>query len=164
MSLRSEDVLFIGKAWTVVSWYRTGMPSFHLGTDWAGMAGHPPHLQMHTSLKRGGHTPPVLSDYKIVVLQQPHGQKWFSAIKKLQKQGIKVIYEIDDYLHGVHKIKNHRSKHAFTKKILPEYELCMRGADALICSTEALAKEYRKFNPNVYVARNFIDDKRYRKF
>lgn len=164
MALSSEDVLFVGKSRGVVSWYRTGMPSFYLGCDWAGMEGKPPHLRLVTSLKRGGHTPPRFDDYRIVVLQQPAGREWFHEIKRLQKKGIRVIYEVDDYLHGVRKIPSHRSKAAYSKKLLPDYELCMRGCDAMIVSTDWLAKEYRRFNPNVHVARNSIEGKRYRKF
>jgi hypothetical protein len=107
-SLTSADVLFVGKGTGVVPWYRTGMPSFHLGCDWVAMIGKPPHLNMQASLKRGGNTVPSLDDYKIVILQQPSGREWLREITRLKKKGIKVVYEVDDYLHGVRKVPGHR--------------------------------------------------------
>lgn len=162
--LSSEDVLFVGKSVGVVSWYRTGMPAFHTGCDWAGLEGEPGHLRMVTSLKRGGHVSPVLDDYKIIVLQQVKGRRWVGEIARLQKKGIKVLYEVDDYLHGVRKIQSHRAKAAFSKKLLPDYEICMRQSDGLICSTDWLADAYRKFNRRVFTARNFIQGPRYSRF
>ena len=161
MNLSSSDVLFVGKGTGVVSWYRTGLPAFHLGCDWAGMAGVPGHLDLMTSLKRGGHTAPIFEDYKIIVLQQVAGPRWLQAIRYLQGLGIKIIYEVDDYLHGVAKVKGHRAKQAFTPKLLKDYELCMSAADAMICSTDWLARKYRKFNPNTHVCINSVDTRVY---
>ena len=164
MNLRSEDVLFVGRGTGVVAWYRTGMPSLHIGCDWVAFDGPPPYGQMVASLKRGGHTLPNFNDYKIIVLQQPAGKQWLHEIRRLQRKGIKVIYEVDDYLHGVSKIKSHSAKKAFSKKQMPEFEMCMKVCDAMICSTEWLAKKYRSFNPHVYVCQNFIEGHRYEKF
>jgi glycosyltransferase involved in cell wall biosynthesis len=160
-ALSSKDVLFLGKGTGVVPWYRTGMPAFHLGCDWAGMTGVPPHVQLVTSLKRGGHTPPNFSAYKIIVLQQVAGPEWAAAIYALRKQGIKVIYEVDDYLHGVKKIQSHHAKQAYTKKRLRGFEQCMSACDAMICSTEWLAQKYRRYNPNTYVCHNGVDTRLY---
>ena len=159
--LRSEDVLFLGRGTGVVPWYRTGLPAFHLGCDWAGMIGQPPHVQLVTSLKRGGHTPPDFESYKVVVLQQVSGTEWLEVIRRLQGKGIKVIYEVDDYLHGVKNIRSHKARPAYTPKILKEYELCMRATDAMICSTEWLATKYRKFNPDTFVCTNSVDTRLY---
>jgi glycosyltransferase involved in cell wall biosynthesis len=159
--LRSEDVLFLGKGTGVVPWYRTGMPSFHIGSDWAGMVGEPPHVQLVSSLKRGGHSPPDFGTYKIIVLQQVAGRKWAEAIRALRREGIKVIYEVDDYLHGVKKIKSHQAKQAYTKEKLRGFELCMRSCNAMICSTEWLAEKYKRYNPNTYVCRNGVDTRLY---
>lgn len=164
MILRSEDVLFAGKGTGVVPWYRTGMPALHLGCDWVGFDNAPPDLRAVTSIKRGGHGHVNLSDYKIVVLQQPKGRMWFREIKRLQKLGIKVIYEVDDYLHGVRKVKGHRSAKKFNAKAMPDFELCMRACDAMIVSTPWLAKAYSRFNERIYVCRNSIEGKRYAQY
>ena len=159
--LRSEDVLFLSRGTGVVPWYRCGLAALHLGCDWAGMIGKPPHVQLVTSIKRGGHTPPDFESYKIIVLQQVSGTEWLEVIRRLQGKGIKVIYEVDDYLHGVQKIKSHRAKSAYTTKLLKEFELCMGATDAMICSTEWLAAKYRKFNPDTYVCKNSVDTRLY---
>lgn len=161
MSLSSEDVLFVGRGPGVVSWYRTGMPAFYLGCDWVGMVGAPSDLRVVTSLKRGGHGVPDLASYKIVVLQQVRGAEWAAEIRRLQAEGILVLYEVDDYLHGVRKIPSHRAREAYTPSKLREYELCMSVCDGVICSTEWLAKRYRRHNPHTYVCRNGIESKRY---
>lgn len=161
MILRSEDVLFVGKGKDVVPWYRTGMPSFHIGSDWAGVLGEPGDLFLETSLKRGGHTMPDWMSYKIIVLQQVSGPKWLQQIRDWQKAGIKVVYEVDDYLHGVRKVKGHIAAEGYTKKALKGFELCMRACDAMIVSTEYLARRYSSYNPHIFVCRNFIEGPRY---
>jgi glycosyltransferase involved in cell wall biosynthesis len=162
VGLSSEDVLFVSRGSGVVAWYRCGAPAFYLGCDWIGLEGRPPNLTLVTSLKRGGHQPPDLASYKIIVLQQVQGSEWLKEIKQLQARGICVLYEVDDYLHGVHKIPSHRAKEAFSAKRLREYELCMYACDGLIVSTEWLAKHYRRFNSHVYVCCNGIEARRYR--
>ena len=162
--LGSEDVLFVGRGTGVVPYYRCQMVSFALGCDYVGLAGSPHNLELVCSLKRGGHVLPDFEKYKVVILQQVSGPGWQNFIYHLRKKGIKVIYEVDDYLHGVRKIKSHRNKIAFSKKQLPMFEACMRACDAMICSTEWLANRYRKFNPNTYVCRNSIESKRYAEF
>jgi len=163
MSLSSSDVLFVGRGNTVVSWYRTGMPSLHLGCDWIGVIGKPPNLGMAGSLKRGGSSEfPDFEDYKIIILQQVSGRAWLSRINQLRAKGIRVYYEVDDYLHAVRKSAGHGSARAFSKKILAEHEMCMRVCDGLIVSTEWLGRRYLKFNKNVFVCTNSIETGRYK--
>jgi hypothetical protein len=162
MPLNSEDVLFVGRGATTISWYRCGAPAFALGCDWIGCGGDDPNnLHLITSLKRGGMTMPKLDDYKVVVLQQVKGQAWFNEIIRLKKNRVKVLYEIDDYIHGVEKLKHHEFKGAYSKKVVAAHELCMRAADGLIVSTDWLAKRYSKFNKNIYVCKNSVEVKRY---
>lgn len=165
MSLSSSDVLFVGRGVGVVSYYRTGSPAFNLGCDWIACAGRPndPNepLTVAAALKRGGITMPDFTDYKIVVVQQASGQGWLNEIIRLKRAGVVVLYEIDDYLHYIHKVKHHKGAKYFTKKRLAEYEICMRASSGLICSTDWLAKTYGKFNKNVYVCRNAIEGRRY---
>lgn len=159
--LGSEDVLFVGRGKGVVSWYRTGSPSFAIGSDWVGVAGVPPNLALVTLLKRGGFEIPKFDDYKIVVLQQVAGKEWANEIVRLRKKGVKVLYEIDDYIHGVSKIEGHAAQKIYTKKILAEHELCMRMCTGIICSTSWLAQKYKKYNANIFVCENAIERPRY---
>lgn len=163
MPLDSGDVLFVGRGATTISWYRCGSPAFALGCDWIGCGGDDPkNLQLITALKRGGMEIPKLENYKVVVLQQVKGQLWFNEILRLKEKRVKVLYEIDDYIHGVEKLKHHEFKGAYNKKAVAAHELCMRAADGLIVSTEWLAKRYKKFNKNVYICKNAVEVERYK--
>jgi glycosyltransferase involved in cell wall biosynthesis len=163
MPLKSEDILFVGRGATTISWYRCGAPAYALGSDWIGCGGDDPNnLHLITSLKRGGMTMPKLDDYKVVVLQQVKGQLWFNEIRRLKDKKVKVLYEIDDYIHGVSKLKHHEFKGAYDKKSIASHELCMRAADGLIVSTEWLAKRYAKFNKNIFICENAVEFNRYK--
>lgn len=162
MPLSSKDVLFLGRGASTISWYRCGAPAFSLGCDWVGAGGDDPNkLNLITAIKRDGMELPVLDDYKIVILQQVKGQLWFNEIRRLKEKRVKVLYEIDDYIHGVSKLEHHEFKGAYNKKTIAAHELCMRAADGLIVSTDWLAKRYSKFNRNVYVCKNAVEAKRY---
>ena len=154
----------MGRGNSVVSWYRTGMPSFYNGCDWVGVGGDPPNLSFASGLKRGGLVVPKFDDYRIVILQQVSGLAWLSEIFRLQKKGVRVLYEIDDHIHSVRKIKGHMAREHYSKRKLAEYEKCMRAADGLIVSTEFLRKDYRKFNQKIWVCRNSIEAGRYSQF
>lgn len=163
--LEPADILFVGQGKTPVCWYRAALPAMHLGADWVGIyiGDDPRHpgLYVSTGLVKNNTQEPVFEDYRVVILQQPLGSMWFDRIKGLQARGIKVLYEVDDYLHGVHKAKGHDYARFYKKDVLPKFELCMRACDGLIASTEFIARRYKKFNPNTYVCRNGIDLARY---
>lgn len=140
------------------------MPGFYLGCDWISVQGTPPQLGLLTALKRGGVSMPNFEDYKIVIVQQVAGRAWMNLIYRLREKGIAVLYEIDDYLHGVHKVPGHAAQHVFTKKRMPDYEMCMKASTGMIVSTDWLADTYRQFNPNIFVCQNSIEGKRYAQY
>lgn len=155
-------VIFVGLGQTALCYYRCLLPAMALGCDWVGYRGEPPKLIYSTGLvKNGTLTPDLIHDYDVVVLQQPRGRAWKRVIRLLQERGITVLYEIDDYLHGIPKVHGHDFRRAFTKERLAEVESCMRAADGLICSTPYLAQRYATFNEHVYVCRNGLDLSRY---
>ena len=164
LAVTSEDVLFLGKRNSVVSWVRTGLPAFYLGCDWVAAQGEPNELEVITALSKNGMAKPNFSDYRIVVLQQVSGAKWQNFIYKLRDKGIKVLYEIDDHIQSVHKVDGHLSADLYTKKYCKEHEICMSASDGVIVSTEFLARKYRQFNKNIFVAKNCVDSKRYDRF
>lgn len=156
-------VCFVGMDASAPCYYRVMLPAMELGADWTGIIGYPPHLRWVTGGVKGeSQLPDLLGDYDIVVLQQPKGDSWETMIEAIQKTGAKVIYEIDDYVHGVPEVEHHDYAAAFDTRALILFERCMRACDAMICSTEYIAKKYRKLNPNVYVCRNGIDLRRYK--
>lgn len=156
-----EDVLFVGQGSSAICYYRCMLPALSLKCDWSGVTGAPPDLGYTTGLIRGTTKLPDLSDYKIVVLQQPHHYKWLDLIKDLQANGTKVLFEIDDYVHGISKMIDHDFRAFFDKQRMAITEAIMRECDGMIVSTEFLQKKYRRFNPNTYLCENALDLNRY---
>jgi glycosyltransferase involved in cell wall biosynthesis len=158
----APNVLFAGLAATPLCWYRCALPARALGADWTGVSGDPDAMIFHT-----GHAGRPLrgiedfATYDIVVLQQKRGCAWVRAIRDLQAAGVKVLYEIDDYVHGVAKAKNHDFASQFDRRQLTEHEQAMRACDGVICSTRYIATRYRAFNANVWVCENGLDMGRY---
>src|ERR1700759_5026906 len=99
--------LFVGWGVSVVGYYRCFLPALALGTDYVAAGGEPPGLVLDTGL--GEHVPRVedFHDYEVVVLQQPRGPAWVQFIRELQASGVRVLYEIDDYIQSARKIKSH---------------------------------------------------------
>ncbi len=163
--MNPREVLFSGISTSAVCYYRVMLPAKVLETDWTGVIGDPPNLTSLTGLvkdEQGIWTTalPEYSDYKIVVLQQPNSQAWFAEIDRLKSKGIKVLFEVDDYLQGIHKVESHDFRGYFDKEMLARAEALMRMCDGIICSTEFIAKRYRKFGPT-YLCRNGLDLERY---
>lgn len=156
-----QKVLFMGMGKTAVGWYRCYLPAIFLGADWIGVAGQPPHLQFVTGIVKGKTELAPFESYDVIVIQQPRGPRWLKLIRDMQERGIKVVYEVDDYLHGIRKMKDHDYASYFDKPALRQLELCMGACDAMICSTEYIAKRYRAFNRNIHVCPNGVDVGRY---
>ncbi len=153
--------LFVGRGATGICWYRCALPAMALGLEWVGRASDPPDLTFSTGVTSRRLASDDLFDYEVVVVQQPDGPGWLRAIRRLQDAGITVLFEIDDYIQAVHKIKTHELRNAFTRDWVRSVELNMRAADGVICSTEYLARRYRSLNTRTWVCPNGIDLKRY---
>lgn len=157
-----RDVCFVGLGTSAPCYYRAMLPAMALGSDWVGVAGFPPKLQWLTGSVRGeSRMPDFIDDYSIVVLQQPAGQPWVKMIEAMQSAGKKVIFEVDDYLHGIAEREDHQFKQNFDQRMLLQYEDAMHACDGIITSTEYLLRKYKKFNTNIYLCRNGIDLRRY---
>lgn len=156
-----DDVLFVGIGMSAVGWYRCYLPAMFMGADWCGLIGYPPNFHFATGLIKRETRTPDFYDYKIVVVQQPSGTRWLGLIRKLQDRGIKVLVEVDDYLHGIRKKDDHDFQKHFDRDYLKGIEMNMRVADGIIVSTEWLGGRYRAFNPNIWVCENGLDTSRY---
>lgn len=159
--LEPGDVLFVGQGSTALGWYRCYLPAMWLGADWVGMVSDPPHMKYVTGVVQGETKAPDFMSYKAVVIQGARGRGWFNLIHTLKRAGVKVIFEVDDYLHGIKNVPGHDSAKFFTKDVLRDVELCMGSADAMICSTEYLSRRYARFNARRFVCRNGLDLARY---
>lgn len=154
--LDPAEVIFVGMGTTAVGWYRCYLPAMFMGSDWIGVAGQPPDFSVTTAQRRR----PDIGHYAVVVLQQPRAG-WKPIIQKLKAEGHKVVFEVDDYLHAIRRMDDHEFREGFSKKKLREVELNMQLADAVICSTDFIARRYRRFNPNTHVCEIGLDLARY---
>jgi glycosyltransferase involved in cell wall biosynthesis len=153
--------LFLGIGKSAPAWYRAALPAMHLGAEWAGFRGDPPHLAFVTGLSTRALDVDELFGYEAIVVQQPRGAGWLKLIRRLQAAGVVVLFEIDDDVHAVGKHAGHVYRAHYSKAALRDMELNMRAADGLIVSTEFLAQRYRSLNGNVWVCRNGLDLGRY---
>ncbi len=153
--------LFVAKGDGGAAWYRCALPAIALGAPWIGTTNPRPDFGVCT----GGGTDVSgfagLFGFDVVVLQQPDGVSWQRAIRRLQAAGVTVLYEIDDYVHGVAELRDHGNAHRFDAAKVRGFEMTMRAAYGLIVSTDWLSEQYRAFNPNVWVCRNGLDLPRY---
>lgn len=152
-------VLFVGLGTSRLCWYRCALPAMYMGGDWVGMVGPP--LRTVTGFSMQGKLGTDFRAYDIVVVQQFRGGAKLKLIRELRKRGVLVLYEIDDYLHGIRRLERHDFAEHFSKKDLAEYELCMQECDGIICSTEYIARRYSRWG-TTYVCENGLDMGRYR--
>lgn len=162
----SRDVLFIGLGMSPVCYYRVMLPAMALGADWIGLNGEPPRLNWATGLAKDKDgvpqsAMPDLFRYKVVVIQQPQGDGWVKLIRGLREAGVKVIFEVDDYLHGIKHLEDHDFADKFGNETLSRYEAAMKACDALIASTEWIRGNYSHFNKQAFLCQNGIDLGRY---
>lgn len=156
--LTQDDVAFMGLGRSVPCWYRIALPAMRLGSDWVGMSGDPPNATVVT-----GNTfeTPEPGAHKIIVMQQPQGPMALQMIRKYQRAGAIVLYEIDDYVHASRYLIKNGEPILNSTKARRGYEMCMQASDGLIASTQYIADRYSKYAKRTWVARNGIDLGRY---
>jgi glycosyltransferase involved in cell wall biosynthesis len=161
MSASLPSTLFVGRNASGIAWYRVVLPATALGCDWVATLGTPPDLRFVAGVTGEAISVDRFADYEVVVIQQPLGQEWLHQIRALQDKGVKVLFEVDDYLQAVRKIDSHELRGMVDHEFVRNAELNMRVVDGIICSTPYLARRYRKFNERTWVCPNGIDLKRY---
>jgi glycosyltransferase involved in cell wall biosynthesis len=152
--------LFIGISNGAVAWYRCALPATVLGCHWIGVRGEPTSPEIRSGAVPSDFTLDDVPSYDVVIVQQVRGRGWLKAIREWQAAGVTVLYEIDDWLHGVRRIE-HAHANTLDRATVETYELCMRAADGVICSTDWLARRYRPLNRRTWTCRNGIDLVRY---
>ena len=89
----------------------------------------------------------------IIVFHRPDDAKKVEAMKLLKEYGKKIVFDNDDTYRGVDAMK-------FQDKLEERIKLlddAIKTADLVTTTTEFLADEYRKINPNVVVLPNCVD-------
>ncbi len=155
--VNSEKILFVGFPRGASLWYRIILPALSIGADWVSMN----YDSMVSGYVRGGLQEPNLDDYDVIVLQQPFSEEGYNQIINMREHGQKVIYEIDDFSHGVVMPEaEHNLAEKWSDERLHWTEKCMEASDLVICSTEKLAEKYAKYN-DTFICLNGIDHGRY---
>ena len=152
-----KETLWIGLGNSAQAWYRCGLPANHLNQDWVGAAHGIPNFGGVIFTGNLNTSEIDYDKYENIIIQLGSDPVWIPKIKQWQKEGKRIFYECDDFLHGIHNIKDHRFKSEFAKKRVKKYIEVMQACDSLICSTEFLAEQYKKYNSDVYVCENGID-------
>ncbi len=154
--------LFIARGGApAVAWYRCALPATVLGCDWISVKGEPADGRVRAGSTHVDFTLDEVAGYEIAIVQQLSGPHWLKQIREWQAAGVTVLYEIDDWLHGVRGLGHHAHADKFDRASVEAHELCMRAADGIICSTDWLARRYRAVNPSTWTCRNGIDLVRY---
>jgi len=162
MSEQIPKTLFLGLGASVVSYYRCFLPALTLGAEYATWGA----LANETVVLTGGlgNPPPSMEDlpsYEVVIVQYASGKAWLRTMRKLQGQGVTVLYEIDDYFQSARKSKTHEMASRFGADRIRDLEMAMRASDGIICSTDFIARRYRSFNARTWTCQNGIDLNRY---
>lgn len=92
-------------------------------------------------------------DSDVVVFHRPNDDRSLEAARLLKLLGRKIVFDNDDTYKGIDAMK----LGSLFKEIDKNLDQFIREADLVTCSTEFLAKEYRKINPNVVVLPNCVD-------
>lgn len=119
-----------------------------------------------TSIRYGTKTPEnkmeasKISD--IVVFHRPEDSRKLELARILKKQGKKIVFDNDDTYkdHDSVKLNDYFTKERVAQglaKVNSITDAFIIEADLVTCTTETLAQEYRKLNPNVVVLPNCID-------
>jgi glycosyltransferase involved in cell wall biosynthesis len=145
---------------SVVSYSRCFLPAIALGADHLVWRAGKDRLELLGGLGDMPR-PDDLFEYEVVILQQPSGRGWLEIVRRLQANGARVLYEIDDYVHGARKTKSHEFSSLFDEKVLRSMELVMRVCDGVIVTNDWLARRYLKFNERTWICPNGIDFARY---
>jgi glycosyltransferase involved in cell wall biosynthesis len=72
-----------------------------------------------------------------------------------------VLFEIDDYAHGIRRVPDHDFAGVWDKEALADLDAVMGSCDGVIASTPFLAERYGDATPRTWVCRNGIDLPRY---
>lgn len=155
--------LFVCRSLARAGYYRCVLPAMWGGWDWAAVDGSPPGLTLVSSWVNRTTMEPNFEEYDVIVLEQVRGRKWLDLIRSLRSRNIKVLYEIDDYVHGIRHAIDHDFAGFYQKSDLKEMETCMRACDGIIVSTQYLAEKYQRIARDrpVWVCENGLDTGRY---
>lgn len=98
----------------------------------------------------------------VVVFHRPDDERKLKLARLLKQQGKKIVYDNDDTYKddNGYKINDFLDEERMQRRMATmdaTLDSFIKEADLVTCTTEVLADEYRKINPNVQVIPNYID-------
>ena len=101
---------------------------------------------------------PEKIDADIVVFQRQISSAVLKRALKMKEQGIKVVFELDDYYHGIPRNNpaSAETENPF-KQALKVLETFIHISDAFIVSTHKLKEMYYRYNKNIHVIENCVN-------
>jgi glycosyltransferase involved in cell wall biosynthesis len=95
---------------------------------------------------------------EVVVFQRQTDKRVYEhAVEKMKKQGKVVIYEVDDFLHGILPSSPVYPALNPGTEMYIGMDYWIRNVDALTVTRNELKKQYLRMNPNIFVLPNFMD-------
>lgn len=95
----------------------------------------------------------AISDSDVIVVHRPNDERHYQLATQLKELGKKIVFDNDDTYKGIDAMRL-GTKLDYVDKWTDEF---IRISDLVTTTTEFLADEYRKINPNVVVLPNMID-------
>jgi hypothetical protein len=100
---------------------------------------------------------PLLQEYDIIVVQRSYSPELFGMLQEARRFGKTVLYEVDDYLHGVH--PHSPAYKTFRPNGINVHwvDQWLKGSAGLLTSTPELAGAYGPLVPRTWVLPNNLD-------
>ena len=117
------------------------------------------NLKGHEVRIRQGVITPDLYWCDVAVFQRVDNDDVIARMREAKNIGKKVILDCDDNLHNLPITNPCSAIFGEGKPATVRFEKALQTADLVTVSTQGLADEYRRFNPNIKVCENFVSDK-----
>lgn len=95
----------------------------------------------------------------ILVIERQYDTSLIPMLRAVQARGGRVLYEIDDSYHTIPRSNPNFATFSTGREATNGAETIMAMCDGIIVSTPYLADAYAKYNKNVHVCYNSIDDR-----
>lgn len=100
----------------------------------------------------------------VLVLQRQTSPDVLQLMRYLKSKGTKIVFEFDDNFHCLPPSNPNHVHYSNGKPATKTMESFIREADVVTVSTPGLKDEYAKFNPNIHVCYNSVDDAQFARF